>query len=587
MGRVGRARSVGGVASEAVRALQSAKDFLASGAPAEGAALCEELIASLPGHAEAHWVLGQCLDAMGRPVSASEMYAKAWSIESGRVEFAISAARSLDRIGEHDAAFEAWQRVAAFAERRVRDHALRLQIELGFCDAALAAGAFELAAERAERVIADTKLFSNANERDRAGLLGLLASSLARCGRLGTAPAELVEREGAAFEGVVAAIEPHGGASLACVLAVEASYGLDADRRSAALDRLRPLVLRETEAAIAEGRASTLLEYACKVLGHAEEDQNDLAAAWRAYRLGNAVANGSEGVRWSASDHRAMVDRIIAMMSESRVREYARAPRAIAQDAGVRPVFIVGVPRSGTSLVEQVIAAHPGAIGRGELQGVWNAARWLSERTGLESSDDRFMASQSEADLADRASAYLAAHRAAALADDEAVQVGPPTVVTDKLPMNFLNLHVIWQLFPGAKIVWCVREAKDACFSCWSTPFKGDLAFTRDLELMSAFHREHDRLLRFWRSSGLLDVHVVRYESMVREPEAQSRSLLEFLELDWDASVLEFWRKGRRVLTASSEQATRPIYAKSIGRAARFAGVDNEIEEAVSTLTDR
>ncbi|TVQ63968.1 MAG: sulfotransferase [Phycisphaerales bacterium] len=581
------------------REVSRARDLLSVGdveSCARAASLCGGVIAALPGHAEAHEIMGRCLQRLQRPMSAVEMFERAASIEPRNPVYLAAYASALAEVGEQDEAHEVWTRAAAVVAKKVRDPAARFDAELSASAAALTVGAFESAAERAGRLVDDEKLFHAASERDRAVLLGVRAEALTRSVRAGN------EHEGGAaaareaFDAAIAAVEPHGGASLAGVLAVEASYGLGIGRQEEAVGRLRSFAVQAGEAVVSEGKVSRLLEYACKVLGRAEEEAGDLRAAWHAYRVGNAAANGNgaidAGPDWSASVHRETVGRLMRGMDAARVGGFARAPSGLADEAGVRPVFIVGVPRSGTSLVEQVVAAHPGAVGRGELQGVWNAARWLGERVNVSPTDETFMGELNEADLADRAARYLAGHARAADADAEAAPLrragtGTPTVVTDKMPNNFLNLHVIWQLFPGAKVVWCVRDPADACFSCWSTPFRGDLPYTRDLELMSAFHREHDRLRAFWTERGLLDVHVVRYESLVREPEVESRALLAFLGLDWDASVLEFWRKGRRVLTASSEQATRPIYAQSIGRAARFAMADEEIGELVSGLHTR
>lgn len=579
------------LASDAARGVDRARDLIEIGdVSSYGAAaqLCVQAIAALPGHAEAHYLLGRCMDGLQRPLSALASYERAAQIETRHPVYLRAHAAALSAVGEIDLAHEAWARAADIGGKKVRDAAARFDLDLSAAEAALNVGAFEEASERAERLLADAKLCAAASERDYAVLLGVRAEALTRSVRAGNEHENGVEAARSAFDAALAAVEPHGGASLAGVLAVEASYGLGIGRREEAVDRLRSFVIDEGEAVVREGRVSRLLEYACKVLGRAEEERGDLRAAWHAYRVGNAAANGggaiNAGPDWSASVHRETVSGLIASMSPDRVASYARAPEGIAARHGVEPVFIVGVPRSGTSLVEQVIAAHPRAVGRGELQGVWNAARWLGERCAVAPTDEAFPGAVRGEDLEPAASGYLAGHAHAASVDPEASRLGAPTVVTDKMPNNFLNLHAIWQLFPGAKVVWCVRDAGDACFSCWSTPFKGDLPYTRDLELMSAFYREQDRLLRFWRDSGLLDMHVVRYESLVHEPEAQSRAVLAFLGLEWDASVLEFWRKGRRVLTASSEQATRPIYAQSIGRAARFTIADDGIGELVASL---
>ena len=571
-GSGGTRKGAGGAPS---RALDAARTRLHAGDPRGALSACEGLIAQWPGLAAAHHLMGACLEAAGRPLHAADAYGRASALDASALHLRDHAA-ALTMVGESDAAVGVWREASSKAARGGRmDAPTRVRLEWAASEAELWTGDYEGAAARAGAALGDARLRSVMDPPAGIALLAIRAEAVVRArGKAGDADAA---REALDTVRTTAA---HAGDEItaAGLLGTEALYGSWLDRTDRIRERLHAEVVPLAERAAESGRCLPPIEFACKALGKLEETRGNLEAAWSAYTLGNRVGNGGvSGERvWSVAAHEASIRQRLDALRDTAGLARADAGALDEVAPGVRPVLIVGMPRSGTSLVEQVIAAHPRAHGRGELQALWNAGRWISERTGVPIDDRAYLASVTGELATEAGRRYMARHVQAMQSAGLAHDAGNPAIVTDKMPGNMEHLHIAWQTLPGAKVVWCVRDPADVAFSCWATPFATDLAWSRDMELLSAYTRAHDRQLAFWRSSGLLDVHVVKYESMVGDPEGEAKRLLAFLGLDWDASVLEFWRKGRRVLTASSEQATLPIYATSIGRARRF-GIASDV----------
>jgi tetratricopeptide (TPR) repeat protein len=226
------------------------------------------------------------------------------------------------------------------------------------------------------------------------------------------------------------------------------------------------------------------------------------------------------------------------------------------------PVFIVGMPRSGTSLVEQMLASHPLVHGAGEL------AELQEISTNLEASQNgatpypASLFTMSQIELAVLAEGYLNRRRA---------ECGNAVRVTDKMPANFLLLGLIPRLFPNARVIHCVRDPRDTCLSCYFTDFSFRPSFAYDLEDLGFFHRVHDRIMEHWRSVLPMQILDVCYEDLVREPEAMGRKMVEFCGLEWDEGCLKFFQNPRPVRTASAWQVRQPIYSSAMGRWRSYA----------------
>ena len=236
------------------------------------------------------------------------------------------------------------------------------------------------------------------------------------------------------------------------------------------------------------------------------------------------------------------------------------ATGAAARDSRL-PVFVVGMPRSGTTLVEQILASHPRVFGAGELMDLPRLAGALEQTGGL--GFPEAAAGLPRQDWERLGAAYLEGLRARAPVAAR---------VIDKLPDNFLRLGLIRLALPGARIVHVVRDPVDTCLSCFSKLFTGQLHYSYDLAELGRFYRAYAGLMAHWRA--VLPPQVlceVRYEDVVADLEGQARRLLDHCGLDWDARCLAFHENKRPVRTASAAQVRRPLYASSVGRWGAFA----------------
>jgi tetratricopeptide (TPR) repeat protein len=229
------------------------------------------------------------------------------------------------------------------------------------------------------------------------------------------------------------------------------------------------------------------------------------------------------------------------------------------KDAGAaseRPVFIIGMPRSGTTLVEQILASHPGIYGAGEL----SALRHTMDRAGSFPDD---LIRWGKEDFARIGRDYLS--RVDGLAPDALRLV-------DKMPANFLYAGLIPLILAGARIIHCRRDPMDTCLSCYSKHFAGEQLFAYRLDELGAFHRDYQALMECLRKVLPPDRFLeVDYESVVDDLEGEARRLIAFVDMPWDDACLSFHKTRRVVRTASVSQVRQPIYATSKGRWRRHA----------------
>ena len=209
------------------------------------------------------------------------------------------------------------------------------------------------------------------------------------------------------------------------------------------------------------------------------------------------------------------------------------------------PVFIVGMLRSGTRLVEQIAASHPDVFGAGELMDIGNIAASL-----------RFTECQ-PGPVKDAACKQL---------DRLRVLGGSSLRVIDKMPANVEHLGLIATLFPSARVILCRRDPRDTCLSCFMQRFSSGNLFSFDLAQCGRHHVDTDRLIAHWLKVLPLRMLEVQYEDLVADLEGQSRRIISFLGLPWNAACLDFHRTERTVQTSSDWQVRQPIYTRSVGR---------------------
>jgi tetratricopeptide (TPR) repeat protein len=238
---------------------------------------------------------------------------------------------------------------------------------------------------------------------------------------------------------------------------------------------------------------------------------------------------------------------------------------------GLEPIFIVGMPRSGTSLTEQIIASHPKVKGLGELPHIAEIAQDAAAWSGASGGFPTTMAGLGDANWGRAAELYM----------KRLEETGSARYVSDKMPGNFQYLGFISLLFPNARIVHCQRSALDTCLSCFTTDFTQGQEWSYDLSELGAYYGLYLDLMTHWRRMLPLPIHEIKYESVVTDLEGEARALLDFCGLDWYPDCLDFHRSERPVFTACSAQVRQPLYASSVGRWRRF---EDQLKPLIDSL---
>lgn len=290
-------------------------------------------------------------------------------------------------------------------------------------------------------------------------------------------------------------------------------------------------------------------------LGRHEENLGNFERAAELFTEGNAI-------------HRATLD----FSPEKSAQQIARISEVFNQDffntrvgSGVSteaPIFIVGMPRSGTTLVEQILASHPEVTGGGELSQF--PATVFPMMQELHSHGFPDAASLLQPDhVTQIARTYLGAL-------DETIT--GTSRFTDKLPGNFLMVGLIKLAFPNARVVHCTRDARDTCLSMFKIFFpSGGHHFSYDLGELIDYHRHYQALMQHWKSLFGDDIIDANYETIVTDPETSIRTLLDECGLDFDQRCIDFHATKRVVRTASAVQVRKPIYTSSIGMWKNYA----------------
>jgi tetratricopeptide (TPR) repeat protein len=222
------------------------------------------------------------------------------------------------------------------------------------------------------------------------------------------------------------------------------------------------------------------------------------------------------------------------------------------------PVFIVGMPRSGTTLVEQVLASHPRVFGADEVMDFPRIAANVCEPAGAKVPYPEMLQSVPAHELRRLGALYVASMAARAPVAER---------ITDNLPANFRLVGLIHLALPNAKIIHVRRDPIDTCLSCFSKLFTGQQPFTYDLGELGRYYRAYESLMAHWRAvlpAGL--ILEVRYEDLVADFEPQARRIVAYCGLEWDERCLQFHRNERPVRTASATQVREPLYRTSVGR---------------------
>ncbi len=502
----------------------------------DGEAACRTALELRPNDAEAHCALGIVVKDRGRIDEAEGSYRRALELKPDYAE------------AHHRLGFVLWK-LGRFedAETCCR-RAIELQPEAAVAHNVLGLALYDQG--RSDDAIAAYRAALAINPRD-AAILNNLGNAYTDAGQLDAA--ETCYRQAIESKPDYATAY-YGLANLGCLAA---DTSVLATLESLANDEGLPL-----------GEAVNLHFALARIYA----DSGDFDRAFEHCQRGNILRKedaATRSVRFDAAAHARYVDSLI----ETCTADFF-VPRGGFGDPSERPVFIVGMPRSGTTLVEQILASHAEVSGQGECPDIGRIAAELEEQADTGAGTDG-VAALLDGETARRLGRrYLEARHASS---SRALRV------TDKMPGNFLHLWLIALILPRARIIHCRRNALDVCVSCYIQNFGHDAGFTNDLTDLASYYTQYRRLMEHWRSVLPLSCLDVRYEHLVARQETVSREIIAFCGLDWDPRCLEFHTTERPVHTASNLQVRRRIFASSIDR---WRAYERHLEPLIKALGD-
>jgi len=475
----------------------------------EDARVCfQRAVERTPDSADAHHNLGNALLAVGQHADAARCYQHALALNPEAVASHCNLGSALRDLGQLDEAATSYRQALALSPEAAEVHnnlSVVLRLLHRHDDA-------EASAMRA-----------HALNPDAAGPLVSLARLKADGGHFAEAE-HLYQR----------ALQANPDSSEAC-------SGMAQVRR---MSRADTAWLAAAQRLVARGfppRQQAHLHYA---LGKYFDDIGDYAPAFRHYRRANELKQRVQPAHDPDRFHR-FVDGIIGRCT----REWIGGQGAEGT-ASDRPVFIVGMPRSGTSLAEQILASHPAVHAAGELPYWSHALQTAADMPAAAPLSRHWLSVQ-----ANRYLELLGSGRA------EAARV------IDKMPANFLAVGLIHAALPNARIIHLRRHPIDTCLSLYFQDFETAYAYAHDLKVLAQYYRDYLRVMEHWHSilppGVLLDVS---YEDLVADTEKWSRSMVAFIGLPWDANCLNFPHTRRTVITASNWQVRQRVSSASIGR---------------------
>jgi tetratricopeptide (TPR) repeat protein len=485
----------------------------------EATACFRRSIAADPGHADAWHNLGAALRQSGDQAGALEAYKRALALDPGRAGTYLNIGNLLIDDNQPDNAIESYRRAAALDPRLPQARA-------------------SLGAELSSRGEVSEAEFvyrqAIALNPDHVQAWFGLGRTLEDLGRAAEAAQS--------YRRVLALDHQHSWA-LGQLLSLDA----EAD------DSLLASAKRALQDAAAPDRVKSLIGYG---LGKALDRRQDYDGAFAAFRQANAARRREAGA-FDAGAFELRIQRLIDTFTPAFFEE--RAGGGPGTDL---PLFIIGMPRSGTTLTEQILDCHPQVFGAGELPHLAELAAALPQRCGLDSPWPECAVDLGKGSLYESAYDYLEKLRSRA----------PAGVlrITDKSPLNFYHLGLAVLLFANARVIHCRRNPIDTCLSIYFENFRGSQTYATDLDDITTYYRGYQRLMAHWQRVLPLPMLELQYEQMVAGLEESARALLAFVRLPWDDRCLDFHASGRAVQTPSRWQVRKPIYSSSVARWRRY-----------------
>ena len=299
-------------------------------------------------------------------------------------------------------------------------------------------------------------------------------------------------------------------------------------------------------------RGQNIQEYdsvtALMFLGKLYDSIKDYDTAFKYYQQANELLDKN----YDPYTHTSYTSNLIRYFSREK---YAAMPES--KNTSDELIFIVGMPRSGTSLIEQIIATHNSVFGAGELTLVNTMVSNIQAET---ESAYVYPACLDEVDantmnkMADKLIADMRAINADSLK------------ISDKLPHNFLHIGLIHKLLPNAKIIHCVRDARDTCLSCYFQYFAGYHPYANNLHSLAMHYLDYERLMNHWTNELNIPMLTVSYENVVSDTRSEIKRIIDYLGLPWQEECVDFHKNKRTVATSSYNQVNKNIYSGSVGR---------------------
>ena len=490
----------------------------------DAARLYGEALATEPGHFTARHLLGVLRHQQGRSEDALALLLAVTADHPQAADALSNTGAVLKALGRSDEALAIYERALAIRP----DHAAALN----------GRGAILLDADRYDEALAsyDAAL---AAQPDFAIALANRGRALQFLGRFDEARADLQQ---------AMMLEPDNAA--VCLDYAETTIMTPGDPVLARLEALAARAeLPEPERIQAEF-----------ALGKAYTDLKDEQRGFAHLLRGNALKRAR--LAYDEEESGRFFEQVKAVFTPELVRR-----KSGAGDPSQRPVFILGMMRSGSTLVEQILASHPAVHGAGELPAFIRIASGAMAYPGG-------VAELDAAGLGDIARRY----------DAQLARLAPQAArVTDKMPSNFFWAGLIHLAFPNAMIIHTVRDPLDTCLSCFSKLFTEDHPYAYDLGELGRFYRRYERLMAHWHAvlppGRILDV---RYEDVVADLETQARRIVAHCGLPWDERCLAFHGHARPIRTASLAQVRQPLYATAVGRARAHDAHLGPLKEALS-----
>ena len=305
-------------------------------------------------------------------------------------------------------------------------------------------------------------------------------------------------------------------------------------------------------------------------LAHVLDARGDYSRASELLREANALTlENAIGYRaYEADRHSEFAKKIIRRFTSSRFRKLGGG------NLSRSPIFVFGMPRSGTTLTEQILSSHKDVFGAGELRLVRRTFEAMPGAIGLTRRPIDCVPRLTDSTIEILSSRHLEQLNSL---NDEGREM-----IVDKMPDNYMYLPLIMKMFPNAKLFYCIRDPRDVATSCWMTDFRS-IRWANDFKDIATRINTHREIMRHWRSEYGAEIMEVHYEETVENVECAARRIIEACGLPWDPACLEFYRTARRVRTASVTQVRQPIYRKSV---ARWRNYQEELAEMFGLLDD-